>query len=139
MPEIINTEFTPYMSLLGGVLIGLSAFLLYLTIGKIAGISGVIKGVLYESKAWRYIYVLGILVGAYICQLYIQDINLRVSYPANMTIISGLLVGFGAVYGSGCTSGHGVCGIARLSKRSIVATFIFCIAAILTVTIMQIV
>ena len=137
MPEIIQTPFTPYASLLGGVFIGLSIFLLYFSIGKIAGISGIISGVMTKATAWRIIFLLGILLSSSIYHDFVTEINPRVSYPIVLSVLSGLLVGMGTILGNGCTSGHGVCGVARFSVRSIVATCLFCTTAIATVFIMQ--
>jgi len=123
------TEFTPFSAILGGVLIGLAATLLMLVFGRVAGASGIAAGVVSaprNDRAWRIVFLLGTLAGSTaVYWLTPIHFEFRGDYPHHMTIISGLLVGFGASLGSGCTSGHGVCGLARLSRRSIVATAIF--------------
>ena len=130
-------NFTPVGGLIGGSLIGLSTVLLILFNGRIAGISGIVGGLLATKGpeiGWRAVFVVGLLIGAFVYMLatgVALPVNIQASLP--VTVIAGLLVGFGARLGSGCTSGHGICGIARFSKRSIVATLVFFITAIMTV------
>jgi uncharacterized protein len=130
-------NFTPVSGLVGGLLIGLSTALMMLFNGKIAGISGIVGGLLARKASevgWRAVFVAGLLLGAFIYLLATGGtlpINIQASLP--VLVIAGLLVGFGTRLGSGCTSGHGVSGIARFSKRSIVATLTFFAAAIVTV------
>jgi len=128
------TEFTPYASLIGGVLIGLSAVLFMLFNGRIAGISGLVKGVLFESdKAWRLLFLLGLVVGGF--AFYQSNefyFDYRKAYPIGLTIVGGILVGIGTAMGSGCTSGHGVCGMSRFSLRSIVATLVYLFVGIIS-------
>jgi uncharacterized membrane protein YedE/YeeE len=130
-------NFTPVSGLIGGLLIGLSTVLLILFNGRIAGISGIVGGLLATKGpeiGWRAVFVVGLLIGAFVYMLatgVALPVNIQASLP--VTVIAGLLVGFGARLGSGCTSGHGICGIARFSKRSIVATLVFFITAIITV------
>ena len=130
-------NFTAVSGLIGGLLIGLSTVLLILFNGRIAGISGIVGGVLTRKASeigWRAVFVVGLLIGAFVYMLatgVALPVNIQASLP--VTVIAGLLVGFGARLGSGCTSGHGICGIARFSKRSIVATLVFFITAIITV------
>ncbi len=130
-------NFTPVSGLIGGLLIGLSTVLLILFNGRIAGISGIVGGLLARKGSeigWRAVFVVGLLIGAFVYMLatgVALPVNIQASLP--VTVIAGLLVGFGARLGSGCTSGHGICGIARFSKRSIVATLVFFITAIITV------
>ena len=130
-------NFTPVGGLIGGSLIGLSTVLLILFNGRIAGISGIVGGLLATKGpeiGWRAVFVVGLLIGAFVYMLatgVALPVNIQASLP--VTVIAGLLVGFGARLGSGCTSGHGICGIARFSKRSIVATLVFFITAIITV------
>jgi uncharacterized membrane protein YedE/YeeE len=123
------TAFTPFSAILGGVLIGLAATLLMLVFGRVAGASGIAAGVVTApsgDRAWRVVFLLGTLAGSTLVYWFTPiHFEFRSDYPHYMTIVSGLLVGFGASLGSGCTSGHGVCGLARLSRRSIVATAIF--------------
>ena len=130
-------NFTPVSGLIGGLLIGLSTVLLILFNGRIAGISGIIGGLLARKGSeigWRAVFVVGLLLGAFVYMLatgVALPVNIQASLP--VTVIAGLLVGFGTRLGSGCTSGHGICGIARFSKRSIVATLVFFVTAIITV------
>ena len=130
-------NFTPVSGLVGGLLIGLSAVLLILLNGRIAGISGIVGGLLAKKGSevgWRAVFIAGLLLGAFIYMLATggaMPVIMQASLP--IIVVAGLLVGFGTRLGSGCTSGHGVCGIARLSRRSIVATSVFMGVAILTV------
>jgi uncharacterized protein len=129
-------NFTPYLSYFGGVILGVAVAILYLFNGRIAGISSILSGALRpwrDNGLWRLSFVLGILVVSVFWQLLSEKQTIRINTPILVLIVSGLLVGFGTRYGSGCTSGHGICGIARLSKRSIIATVIFMAVAILTV------
>jgi len=130
-------NFTPVSGLIGGLLIGLSAVLLMLLNGKVAGISGIVYGLLARKGSevgWRVVFIAGLLLGAFIYMLATGG-ALTVDIQASLLVmvIAGLLVGFGTRLGSGCTSGHGVVDIARFSKRSIVATLMFFAAAIVTV------
>jgi uncharacterized membrane protein YedE/YeeE len=124
--------------LIGGVLIGTSATLLLTLNGRIAGISGIVGGLFSrereDDRAWRGAFLAGLLVGGVALALFAPS-SLRVEYaPAlPMAIVAGVLVGFGTQLGNGCTSGHGVCGISRLSVRSIVATLVFIATGALTV------
>ncbi|NLC23833.1 MAG: YeeE/YedE family protein [Oxalobacter sp.] len=129
-------SFTPASALAGGVLIGLAVMLLLLVNGKIAGISGIIGGLLPPARnntLWRLAFLGGIFLSPVLYQgmSTLPESHIDTSWP--FLIAAGLLVGFGARLGSGCTSGHGICGISRLSKRSIVATAIFMIAGFSTV------
>jgi uncharacterized membrane protein YedE/YeeE len=130
-------HFTPVASLVGGMLIGLSASILLLLNGKIAGISGIVGGILSPSKddmLWRIVFVVGLLVGgAFMYLVSPQSFTIGVSRSNGALILAGLLVGFGTRLGNGCTSGHGVCGISRASIRSIIATVTFLATGILTV------
>jgi uncharacterized membrane protein YedE/YeeE len=122
-------EFTPVSALVGGGLIGLAAVLLLKFNGRIAGISGIVNGALTMQsgdRLWRLLFILGLVIGGYVYQVATaQPLLTREGFPMGLLIVAGLLVGFGTRLGSGCTSGHGVCGIARLSSRSIVATLAF--------------
>ena len=130
------TQFTPIASTIGGMLIGLSAVLLMLSIGKIAGISGIASRLLppvAEDYGWRIAFVLGLIAAPVAAHLATgRVVEQTVSSNLALMAVAGLLVGFGSVLGSGCTSGHGVCGISRLSGRSIVATLTFMATAIVT-------
>ncbi len=137
------TQFTPVESLIGGAIIGLASVFMMIMFGKVAGISGTIGSIFKLPKndtAWRFAFLSGIISSGFIFSnfidktLLINDLELK-SYI--IIILAGLLVGFGTRLGSGCTSGHGICGISRLSKRSIVATCIFLLAGILTVFIVK--
>lgn len=130
---------------LGGMLIGGSALLLMLVLGRIAGISGIASALVNRDsesadagRSWRLIFIVGLVLGAFIMQLFMpKALPFRAELSSVHLIISGLLVGFGAHYGSGCTSGHGVCGIGRFSKRSIIATITFMATAAITVFIVR--
>jgi uncharacterized membrane protein YedE/YeeE len=130
-------NFTPLSAAIGGALIGAAAVLLMLTAGRIAGVSGIFAGVLNpgtSDKAWRLAFIAGLILAPLTGGLAGYSLaapQIPASWP--VIVIAGLLVGFGSRLGSGCTSGHGVCGIARLSKRSIVATAIFMGCAIVVV------
>ena len=133
------TEFTPFAGLLGGALIGLSAVFLMGGIGRIAGVSGIFAALLGGSGAaangWRLLFILGLFAGTALTAL-LGGIDVSsISFPGNplTTIAGGVLVGAGTALGSGCTSGHGICGISRLSPRSIVSTLVFMAVAVVTV------
>ena len=131
-------HFTPFASLFGGVLIGVSAVALLLLNGRIAGISGITAGLLSLSgqaadRGWRIAFVIG-LVAAPLALMLISGERPSIVFvaPLPIMLLAGFIVGFGTVLGNGCTSGHGVCGIARLSPRSIVATAVFMTTGIAT-------
>ncbi len=130
-------NFTPVSGLIGGLLIGLAAALLLLLNGHLSGISGIVGGMLAPKSSevgWRLVFVAGLLLGAFIYMLATGGaIPVRVQASVPVIVAAGLLVGFGTRLGSGCTSGHGLCGIARLSRRSIVASAVFFGVAMLTV------
>jgi len=128
-------HFTPWASLIGGLLIGLAAVGLALLNGRIAGISGIVAGLLKPEKGewpWRLAFLIGLLASTLLV-LFIARPTIRIEADTFTLVIAGLLVGFGTRLGSGCTSGHGVCGLSRLSLRSLVATAIFMASAIVTV------
>lgn len=122
-------DFTPIPSFIGGALIGLSASLLLLFHGRVAGISGIVGGVLQPKRgevAWRLLFLVGLLVGGVVMlALRPSAFAMTITRSPFALIAAGLLVGFGTRLGNGCTSGHGVCGISRLSPRSLVATVTF--------------
>jgi uncharacterized protein len=130
------TNFTPVSAAIGGVLIGLSAVLLMLFTGRIAGISGIFGGLINpqtSDRAWRVAFIVGLIAAPVIAALGGYPVPMP-QVPGSYTIIvGGLLVGFGTRLGTGCTSGHGICGIARLSPRSIAATSVFTLAAMVVV------
>lgn len=134
------TEFTPWLSLIGGILIGLSATLLMALHGRIAGMTGILAGVIPPVTGdwpWRAAFLAGAVVGPLVYVLAGNTIPFAVPVSSAMLIIGGLIVGVGVTFGAGCTSGHGVCGIARLSPRSIVATVVFMFAAFATVYVIR--
>jgi uncharacterized membrane protein YedE/YeeE len=133
-------NFTPIASLLGGVLIGAAAALLLLATGRVAGISGIAAGLLSPgagARTWRGLFLGGLIVGAFVAnRLGFGPLpEIAASWP--LITIGGLLVGFGTRLGGGCTSGHGVCGLARLSSRSLAATATFMGAGIATVFVLR--
>lgn len=127
----------PWESLFGGMLLGVSATLLLLFNGKIAGISGVLTGLIAPKKqdyAWRVLFVVGMISGGVIGTYVLgADVPSEFSTTTGMLVIAGILVGIGTRLGNGCTSGHGICGIGRLSVRSMTATAIFMCVAVITV------
>ncbi|MDJ0511986.1 MAG: YeeE/YedE family protein [Methyloceanibacter sp.] len=136
------TPFTPIASTIGGILIGVAAVLLMLFNGRIAGISGILARLFppYAGSdvASGAVFIVGlILAPIFYSMVSGLPVTQTVSGNAVLMAVAGLLVGFGTVYGSGCTSGHGVCGLARLSRRSLVATFVFMIAGFATVFIVR--
>jgi uncharacterized protein len=133
----VMTNFTPISAAVGGALIGLSAALLMMLNGRIAGITGVFAGLIDPTggdRAWRATFIAGLIAAPLSAVLFGLGLPLP-QMPASLAVIAvaGLLVGFGTRLANGCTSGHGVCGIARLSPRSIAATAIFMAAAIIVV------
>ena len=134
--KIVN--FTPVESLLGGLIIGLAVAILYLMRGNYTGISGIYFNVISASKngfIWRLLFIIGLIIGPVILSFFpYKDLGFEMPNTNPIIIIlGGLLVGYGTQLGSGCTSGHGVCGIGRLSIRSIIGTCIFVGAGVLTV------
>ena len=132
------TEFTPFASLAGGAMIGLSAVLLMLWEGRIAGVSGIAGRLLPPYRDSAFLSRLGFVVGIVAAPLLISwgsgaEIAQTISSNVPLMVVAGLLVGFGSVWGNGCTSGHGVCGLSRLSPRSMVATATFMATAFATV------
>lgn len=117
---------------LGGVIIGIAVSLMLLLNGRVTGISGIVNGILSPVKGdvlWRILFVLGLLIGGMTLKTIKADVfSNELPTSTLKTILAGLLVGFGTIMGSGCTSGHGICGISRLSIRSIMATLIFILA-----------
>jgi hypothetical protein len=134
-------NFTPYSALAGGVLIGAAAALLMLTLGRIAGVSGVAAGVLTargSERGWRAAFVLGVVAGAALYAALAPGWRAPViAAPIGVVVMGGLLVGIGTRIGSGCTSGHGVCGLARLSSRSLAAVGVFMATAAVTVYVVR--
>lgn len=124
-------NFTPITSLIGGLLIGISASILVLFMGKIAGISGIaasllqFKNVAKGHHMWRLLFIAGLLISSHVYELFAPLPDSEISASTSTLIIAGLLVGFGTKMSAGCTSGHGVCGLSRLSLRSLIATLCF--------------
>jgi hypothetical protein len=130
------THFTPWSSLAGGIVIGAAAAMLALLNGRIAGVAGILGGVLRPAggdMAWRLAFIIGLLVAPALVGLLAEPAppTIEAGYP--VLLAAGLLVGAGTRYGSGCTSGHGVCGLSRLSPRSLAATITFMLAGFATV------
>ncbi|QRY35579.1 YeeE/YedE family protein (plasmid) [Variovorax sp. PDNC026] len=133
-------HFTPLAALAGGALIGLAAAMFVLLNGRIAGISGVLGGLLRPSRgdvAWRVAFLLGLVGAPCVHLLFAALPSVRIDADYGALILAGLLVGVGTRYGAGCTSGHGVCGLSRLSPRSLVATAAFMGAGIATVFVVR--
>lgn len=134
------TEFTPVAALLGGALLGLSAALLMLAEGRIAGISGLLAGLFppQDGRAGhRLAFLAGLVAAPLVWRAFGGAAAQTVSANLPLMLVAGLLVGFGSVHGGGCTSGHGVCGIARVSTRSMIATAVFMATAITTVFVVR--
>lgn len=133
-------HFTPWTALAGGALLGLASALFILLNGRILGISGILGGLLRPKAGdigWRLAFVLGMLVAPAIYLLLAGPMQPRIDASWLMVILAGLLVGMGTRYGSGCTSGHGICGLSRMSPRSLVATATFMAAGFVTVFLLR--
>jgi uncharacterized protein len=133
-------NFTPFSAFLGGTLIGLAATILLASNGRIAGVSGILGGVLQGGGevAWRVAFLGGLVLGTLAVRLVGGDsVSVSLQAPAWGLVVAGLLVGYGTRLGSGCTSGHGVCGIARLSPRSLAATLTFMATGFATVYVVR--
>ncbi|MCH9297255.1 YeeE/YedE family protein [Pantoea allii] len=132
-------HFTPWQSLAGGLLIGAAAGMLVLCCGRIAGISGILGGLLNRrssDKSWRLAFIAGLVLSPLVYQRFSALPSIEIDASWGRLVLAGLLVGLGTRLGSGCTSGHGVCGLSRLSPRSLVATLVFMLTAMLTVGVM---
>ncbi|MDD3380296.1 MAG: YeeE/YedE thiosulfate transporter family protein [Rugosibacter sp.] len=133
-------NFTPAEATLGGALIGLAAALFMLMNGRIAGVSGIMGGILRPGEGnmlWRVAFIFGLLVSPALYSQFASLPAIQIDSSNALLIVAGLLVGIGSRYGSGCTSGHGICGISRLSFRSILATLLFVLAGMATVFFMK--
>ena len=132
------TTFTPVSALLGGALIGLAAVLLYAALGRIAGISGLFASAVEQraERGWKLAFLLAMIAAAGLW-FALAGVAPRVDFPGPWLVLAGVLVGFGTRVGSGCTSGHGVCGLARLSKRSLVAVAMFMGSGFATVFVLR--
>ncbi|UUC91655.1 MULTISPECIES: YeeE/YedE family protein [Comamonas] len=134
--QIDWNHFTPWTALGGGILLGLAAAAFILLHGRILGISGIVGGLVRprsKDVAWRIAFVLGMLAAPLLYRLTVGVREVSIDASWGMVIVAGLLVGLGTRYGSGCTSGHGVCGLSRLSPRSLTATLAFMGAGFVTV------
>ena len=138
MIDVIN--FTPYSSLIGGLIIGVAVVLFFITTGRLAGISGIVSSTLEknENKFSNLLFIIGLVLGPLVYIFFSQnDVVFKMTSSIPLIIVGGLLVGLGTKIGRGCTSGHGICGISRFSMRSILATIIFMIFAMITVFFLQ--
>lgn len=137
----MSTDFTPIDALIGGGLIGLAAVALMAFQGRIAGMTGILTGLLppvASDWGWRAAFLAGAIAAPLLFSLLTgQSVGFESSIPAPWLVVGGLIVGVGVYFGSGCTSGHGVCGIARLSPRSIAATLTFMATAVATVFVVR--
>ncbi|WP_010466603.1 YeeE/YedE family protein [Acidovorax radicis] len=134
--QIDWNHFTPWAALVGGLILGLATAAFVLLHGRILGISGILGGLLPprgNDTAWRVAFALGLLAAPLLYRLTVGMPEVRIDASWGMVVLAGLLVGVGTRYGSGCTSGHGVCGLSRLSPRSLVATLAFMGAGFATV------
>lgn len=139
---MFETAFTPVQSLGGGALIGLAAVILMATMGRVMGATGILAGVLQPNGisdwSWRVAVLLGMITGPALMLLLTGGLpEIQVPVSTLMLVIGGFLVGIGVTFGAGCTSGHGVCGMARLSPRSIAATITFMITTCITVYVIR--
>ena len=137
MQNIDWANFTLLNSLFGGILIGIAAIIIFLTNGRIMGISGILGNLITlketDQRYWRIAFLLGVLIGPLIFTILFKEIKSEMVANTKFLIISGFLVGLGTSLGNGCTTGHGICGLSRFSTRSIVATFVFVISGMITV------
>ena len=135
-------EFTPLMSFFGGLLIGAAALILMVTKGRVMGISGILAGMIPATSSfeflWRLAFVAGVIAGPLLLvQFDLYVINVVSVADGAMLYLAALLVGVGTAIGSGCTSGHGICGLARLSPRSLAAVMVFVLAGVVTITVLR--
>jgi uncharacterized membrane protein YedE/YeeE len=137
------TSFTPVSAVIGGVLIGAAVLVLFLTLGRIAGISGIVSaafrsGVAGAERAWRAAFLLGLVAGPLLATALLgRPLIERSPASGPMLVVAGLAVGIGTGLANGCTSGHGVCGVSRLSRRSLVATAVFMMFGFLTASVLR--
>ena len=136
-------HFTPWSSLLGGIFLGIAAGVLFLNSGRILGITGILAGLLspkLQDSQWRFAFLLGMLATPLVAKLILPADLMhgpRIDAGWGMVMVAGLLVGFGTRWGAGCTSGHGICGLSRLSVRSLVATLSFMGTGFITVFVIR--
>jgi len=139
---MIETTFTPLQSLGGGALIGLATVLLMATMGRIMGATGILAGLLQPTDrhdwSWRAAILLGMISGPIVINMLTGEMpQVQVPISTTMLVVGGFIVGIGVTFGAGCTSGHGVCGMARLSPRSIAATLTFMLTTAITVYVIR--
>jgi len=142
MISVDTINFTPFSSLFGGILIGVAVCIFFISTGRLAGVSGIVNNALTKSHNFfvNSLFLLGLILGPLLFMFFSQNsISFQVTSSIPLIIIGGLLVGIGTKISSGCTSGHGVCGISRFSIRSIVATILFILAAIITVLVLKLI
>ncbi len=142
MISVDTINFTPFSSLFGGILIGVAVCIFFISTGRLAGVSGIVNNALTKSHNLfiNSLFLLGLIIGPLLFMFFSQNsIAFQVTSSIPLIIIGGLLVGIGTKISSGCTSGHGVCGISRFSIRSIVATILFMLAAIITVLVLKLI
>ena len=134
-------NFTPISAIIGGILIGIAAVILLLFNGKILGVSGIVSRAIFKpvlQSIWSWVFLLGLILGAAVYRfIFPGQLMIVIEASPPVLILAGLLVGFGTRLGSGCTSGHGICGIARFSKRSVVATGSFMLFGMMIVYLMK--
>ena len=133
-------NFTPWASLAGGALLGIAAAMLIFFNGRIAGISGIVGGLVkprLHDVSWRIAFISGLIIAPLLWQIFSALPPIQIGASNTLLVVSGLLVGVGTRFGAGCTSGHGVCGISRLSPRSIIATLSFMFAGFVTVYVVR--
>ena len=140
MITIDTINFTPFSAFNGGLLIGIAVILFFISTGRLAGVSGIVNNTLTNTQNWlsNFLFLVGLVLGPSVYVLILNnDIAFSMTSSLPLIIIGGILVGFGTKIGSGCTSGHGICGISRFSVRSIVATITFMIIAMITVALLK--
>ena len=139
MITIDTINFTPFSAFSGGLLIGIAVILFFISTGRLAGVSGIVNNTLTNTQNWlsNFLFLVGLVLGPSVLLILNKDIAFSMTSSLPLIIIGGILVGFGTKIGSGCTSGHGICGISRFSVRSIVATITFMIIAMITVVLLR--
>ena len=133
-------NFTPWASLAGGALLGIAAAMLIFFNGRIAGISGIVGGLVkprLHDVSWRIAFIAGLIIAPLLWQIFSALPPIQIGASNALLVVSGLLVGIGTRFGAGCTSGHGICGLSRLSPRSIIATLSFMLAGFVTVYVVR--
>ena len=140
MITIDTMNFTPFSAFSGGILIGIAVILFFISTGRLAGVSGIVNNTLTNTTNWlsNFLFLIGLILGPTAYMLILnKDIPFIITSSIPLIIIGGILVGLGTKIGSGCTSGHGICGISRFSIRSLVATITFILIAMITVIILK--